>query len=85
VVLDVRLAGEWRDGHLDGSVHIPLHELPARMAEIPPGQIWVHCAGGYRASIAASLLAARGRAVVSIDDHFTEAAAAGLPIVTARD
>jgi rhodanese-related sulfurtransferase len=85
VVLDVRLSGEWRDGHIDGSVHIPLHELSARMAEIPAGEIWVHCGGGYRAAIAASLLAARGRPVVSIDDHFSEAAAAGLAIVTGRD
>jgi rhodanese-related sulfurtransferase len=43
----------------------------------------VHCAAGYRASIAASLLAAAGRPVVAIDDDFTNAAPAGLPVLRA--
>jgi hydroxyacylglutathione hydrolase len=82
VVLDVRRFGEWNEGHIEGAVHIPLHLLSARMAEIPEGEIWVHCAAGYRAAIAASMLAARGRRVVSIDDKFSEAATAGLPVAT---
>ncbi len=45
-------------------------ELVERMGEIPPGRIWVHRRTGYRASLAASLLAAGGREVVLIDDHF---------------
>ncbi|MEO8519524.1 MAG: hypothetical protein ABI438_10075, partial [Dermatophilaceae bacterium] len=50
----------------------------------PEGEIWVHCAAGYRASIAASILAAAGTHVVAVDDDFTEQAkAAGLPVVTA--
>jgi hydroxyacylglutathione hydrolase len=80
VVLDVRRLSEWQEGHIEGAVHIPLHLLPARMAEIPDGEIWVHCGVGYRAAIAASLLAAHGRQVVSIDDKFSEAATAGLPV-----
>ncbi|MEP6630319.1 MAG: hypothetical protein ABJA89_07595 [Lapillicoccus sp.] len=41
---------------------------------------WVHCAGGYRASVAASVLAARGTYVVAVDDRFDEhAVASGLP------
>jgi hydroxyacylglutathione hydrolase len=82
VVLDVRLVGEWNEGHVDGAVHIPLHALSARVAEIPAGEIWVHCKAGYRAAIAASLLAARGRQVVSINDSFSEAMTAGLPVTT---
>jgi len=82
VVLDVRLFGEWQQGHIKGSVHIPLHELAARMADIADGEIWVHCAAGYRAAVAASLLAARGRQVVAINDEFSAAAEAGLPVVT---
>jgi rhodanese-related sulfurtransferase len=62
-------------------VHIPLHELTARLAEVPDGEIWVHCEAGYRAAIAASMLAARGRQVVAIDDQFASAAEAGLPLV----
>jgi hydroxyacylglutathione hydrolase len=75
VVLDVRRTQEWNAGHLTGTVHVPLHDLPRRMDEIPAGQVWVHCQSGYRASLAASLLAAAGRDVVAIDDDFTAAAA----------
>ncbi len=80
-VLDVRRASEYDAGHVDGAVNIPLHELLQRIDEVPSGEIWVHCAGGYRASIAASVLAARGIPVVAVDDSFGDnAAASGLPI-----
>jgi glyoxylase-like metal-dependent hydrolase (beta-lactamase superfamily II)/rhodanese-related sulfurtransferase len=79
VVLDVRRALEWAAGHLAGAVHIPLHELPDRLQELPAGQVWVHCHSGYRAVIAASLLAAHGRQVVAVDDQFDNADAADLP------
>ncbi len=83
-VLDVRRASEFDDGHIDGAVNIPLHDLLDRVDDVPAGEVWVHCAGGYRASIAASVLAARAIPVVAIDDSFGEnAAAAGLPISTA--
>jgi rhodanese-related sulfurtransferase len=61
-------------------VNIPLHELPRRVAEVPAGEVWVHCAGGYRASIAASVLAAAGCHLVSVDDSFGNAAQAALPV-----
>lgn len=80
-MLDVRRNLEWADGHIAGAVHIPLHELSARMVEIPQGRVWVHCAAGYRASIAASLLAAAGRDVVAVDDDFDQAAKVGLEVV----
>jgi rhodanese-related sulfurtransferase len=41
--------------------------------------VWVHCAAGYRASIAASFLDAAGRTVVAVDDEYDRAARAGLP------
>jgi hydroxyacylglutathione hydrolase len=81
VLLDVRRAEEWRRNHIDGAIHIPLHELPIRLAGVAAGEIWVHCSGGYRASIAASFLAADGRHVVLIDDRFSHAIAAGIPMV----
>jgi hydroxyacylglutathione hydrolase len=62
------------------AVHIPFSDLPGRSGEIPEGDVWVYCHSGYRAMIAASLLAARGRHVVSIDDVFANAEGAGLPI-----
>ena len=74
VVLDVRRDDEWAEGRIDGAVHIPLHDLEARFDEIPDGEVWVHCASGYRASIAASLLDRAGRDVVAIDDEWAAAA-----------
>ncbi|MGP3776594.1 rhodanese-like domain-containing protein [Streptomyces sp. SDT5-1] len=83
VVLDVRRDSERAGGWIEGSVHIPVHEVHRRVAEVPEGTVWVHCAGGMRAAIAASVLDANGRAVVAVDDGFDRAAAAGLTVVTA--
>jgi hydroxyacylglutathione hydrolase len=80
VLLDVRRLGEWQVSHIEGAMHVPLHELVARADEVPAGEIWVHCAAGYRAAVAASLLAARGRKVVAINDDFSSAGLAGLTI-----
>ena len=83
-VLDVRRASEFTESHIDDAVNIPLHELLERLTEAPAGEVWVHCAGGYRASIAASVLAAHGHHVVAVDDSYGEhAAAAGLPLTAA--
>ena len=57
VVLDVRGPGEVAEGAIEGSVNIPLVELHQRMNEIATSDdIVVYCAGGYRSSIAASML-----------------------------
>lgn len=80
VVLDVRMTNEWRAGHVEGAVHIPLPDLPRRLADVPAGAVWVHCGSGYRATAAASLLSNAGRDVVVIDDAFGTAAAAGVAI-----
>ncbi|GHE94369.1 MBL fold metallo-hydrolase [Streptomyces spiralis] len=80
VVLDVRRASERAAGFIEGSVHIPLHALHSRIGEVPAGQVWVHCAGGMRAAIAASLLDAADREVVAVDDSFASAEAAGLTV-----
>lgn len=84
-VLDVRREDERLAGHLAGSAHIPLHELQHRLSELPHQQIWVHCASGYRASIAASLLDRAGFNVVLIDDDWSNAAGSGRDIVTPGD
>jgi hydroxyacylglutathione hydrolase len=85
-ILDVRRVGEWRESHIEGAVNIPIHELLGRVAEVPAGEVWVHCAAGYRASIVSSILAARGVQVVPVDDSYAEqAAASGLPLVTDLD
>jgi glyoxylase-like metal-dependent hydrolase (beta-lactamase superfamily II)/rhodanese-related sulfurtransferase len=78
VILDVRRDDEYAGGYIPGAKHIPLHSLLQRLDELPPGRLWVHCAGGYRASIAASLLDRVGRDIVLIDDDYDNAVAAGL-------
>ncbi|WP_328690797.1 MBL fold metallo-hydrolase [Streptomyces phaeochromogenes] len=83
VVLDVRRSSERAGGFIEGSVHIPVHALHGRLGEIPAGEVWVHCAGGMRAAIAASLLDAAGRQVVAVDDAFTAAEKSGLTVRTA--
>ncbi|MEU6772283.1 MBL fold metallo-hydrolase [Streptomyces sp. NPDC046759] len=82
VVLDVRRNSERASGYVEGSVHIPLHALHRRLQEVPDGQVWVHCAGGVRAAVAASLLDAAGRDVVAVDDGFDSAERAGLTVRT---
>ena len=44
--------------------HIPLHELADRLDKVPDGEVWIYCASGYRASVAASILDEPGRQVV---------------------
>jgi hydroxyacylglutathione hydrolase len=80
VVVDVRRAEERESGAIEGAVHIPLHELLARLDEIPPGRVWVHCVSGFRAGTAAGLLADAGRDVIQLDDHIDHAHTLGLVI-----
>jgi len=62
VVIDVRHDSEWNEGHLPSAIHIPLGHLAERIAEVPDDKpVVVHCQGGGRSSIAASLLQKMGR------------------------
>ena len=84
LVLDIRNPREWATKHIDGSVNIPLNHLQERISEIRRDRrIAVHCAGGYRSSIAASILHQYGIT------HLTEMAgglaaweAAKLPVIS---
>ncbi len=61
LVLDIRNPPEWKTKHIPESLNIPLNHLQERLAEIPRGRrIAVHCAGGYRSSIAAGILHQHG-------------------------
>ncbi len=77
-VLDVRQSHEYESEHIPGARNIPLHELPERLGEVPTTTVWVHCASGYRSSIAASILDRAGYPVVLIDDDFDRAKQLGL-------
>jgi hydroxyacylglutathione hydrolase len=61
LVLDVRSEREWREERIPRSLHIPLGRLEQRLGEVPRDRrVVVHCASGYRSSIAASLLRRHG-------------------------
>lgn len=85
VILDVRRASEFAAARIEGALNIPLHELPNRVHEVPDIEVWVHCAGGYRASVAASFLSAANRRLVAIDDSFDNARASNLHLVGDED
>jgi glyoxylase-like metal-dependent hydrolase (beta-lactamase superfamily II)/rhodanese-related sulfurtransferase len=66
VLIDVRAPREREQKHIDNSLAIPLNHLSERMKELPRNRaLMVHCAGGYRSSIAASLLQKEGFKQVS--------------------
>jgi hydroxyacylglutathione hydrolase len=72
-ILDVRSRAEYSEGHIPNAINIPLGELPARLDEIPDGKVVVHCQGGGRAAIAASILQHSGRdEVSSLSGGFSE-------------
>ncbi|MCC6857445.1 MAG: MBL fold metallo-hydrolase [Bryobacterales bacterium] len=81
VVLDVREPQELAGGAIDGSIRIPLGELAGRMGEVDGSKTVVaHCKGGYRSSIATSLLRRAGfREVANLTGGFDAWKAAGLP------
>ena len=57
----MRSGREWAAKHIEGSTNLPLNHLQEHIGEIPRNRrIAVHCAGGYRSSIAASLLHQNG-------------------------
>lgn len=60
-IIDVRRSGEWQMGHIASAIHIPLHHLVENLAHVDKEkQVAVICAGGYRSSIATSLLEQQG-------------------------
>ena len=66
LILDVRAPAEREALRLKGSIGVPLNHLGRRMEELPKDRpILVHCASGYRSSIAASMLAGQGYRQVS--------------------
>ena len=85
LVVDVRTPREWAGKHIANSVNLPLNHLQERIAEVPRDRrVAVHCAGGYRSSIAASILHQHGITnLVEMAGGLAAWEAAKLPVVTA--
>ena len=64
-ILDVRNPGEVEQGAIPGSLRITLAELSQRHAEVPAGPVLIHCASGWRSSVAASALRNLGHSDVT--------------------
>jgi glyoxylase-like metal-dependent hydrolase (beta-lactamase superfamily II)/rhodanese-related sulfurtransferase len=61
LIIDVRKKSEFDSEHVLNAVNIPLNELNLRFTELPKNQAFIlHCAGGYRSMIAASIFKSRG-------------------------
>jgi hydroxyacylglutathione hydrolase len=78
--LDVRKPGEYESGHLDFSLPRPLDYINDWTNEVKPGETYyIHCAGGYRSMIAASILKARGaNQVIDIAGGYAAIKSSGL-------
>lgn len=81
-VVDVRKSGEFLSEHMIDAIHVELDFINDQMASVPQeGTFYVHCAGGYRSVIAASILKARGyHNMVDVAGGFKAIKEAGLKV-----
>ncbi|MDX5438255.1 MAG: MBL fold metallo-hydrolase, partial [Pontibacter sp.] len=80
-VVDVRKPGEYQSEHVETAQNAPLDYLNEHLAELPKSEdMYLHCAGGYRSMIAASILKARGfDNVVNVEGGFKAIAETNVP------
>jgi hydroxyacylglutathione hydrolase len=73
-VIDTRDEHEWAAGHVPGAVHMYVPDVPYRAGEVPPeAPVAVHCASGYRAGIAASLLEQAGlKRIIHVNGPYSD-------------
>ncbi|HEX5587068.1 MAG TPA: rhodanese-like domain-containing protein [Acidimicrobiia bacterium] len=82
-LLDVREPEEWVEGHAPGAVHVPMREVPDRLAELPKDRLVVAtCRSGARSRAVAALLAAEGYDVVNALGGMQAWQAYGFDVVT---
>ncbi|OWP76570.1 MBL fold metallo-hydrolase [Flavobacterium oreochromis] len=82
VVIDVRRVNEYNSQHIKRSINIPLHTLELRLNEISNKYpFYIHCAGGYRSMMAASMLYKNGITnFIEIEDGFNAIKKSGIPL-----
>lgn len=83
LLLDVREDDEWRAGHIESAVHMPMMSVPARIGEIPAGRsVVVVCRSGSRSAQVTGFLAAHGWDAVNLAGGMTAWFAAGRPMTS---
>ncbi|BDX29742.1 sulfurtransferase [Mycobacterium antarcticum] len=83
VLLDVREDDEWQRGHAEGAQHIPMGDVPARIAEIDTdATLFVVCHVGGRSQRVAQYLARNGYEPLNVAGGMLAWAQAGRPVVT---
>jgi rhodanese-related sulfurtransferase len=83
ILLDVREDDEWQSGHAPGARHIPMGQIPARIAEIDTSAtLYVVCGVGGRSQRVAQYLAQNGYAPINVSGGMHAWADAGRPVVT---
>ena len=81
LVLDVRNLPELVEGRIEGSMHIPMNELPARLGELPEGrEVVAVCKKGMRSFNVAGWLRQLGRNASSLQGGMDQWKALGLPV-----
>ncbi len=84
-LLDVREEQEWEEGHVQGSVHVPYHDLHQGMSFANGRSLAVACASGNRSAIAASLLQSWGWDVIHVDGGgIADLAAEGVELIEGK-
>ena len=80
-LVDVRADHEWEAGRIAGATHLPLAELPERVAEIERERpVVVYCRGGNRSSMAAAALADAGYDAAKLEEGIVGWIEADLPV-----
>ncbi|WP_244524865.1 rhodanese-like domain-containing protein [Trujillonella endophytica] len=83
VLLDVREDDEWVHGHVEGATHIPMGDVPARLADIPEADpLYVVCRVGGRSARVAAWLNQNGVDSVNVAGGMGDWEAAGRPMVS---
>lgn len=81
IIFDIRKEGEFATNHIDEALNKPLAYINNWIQELPQEHFYIHCQGGYRSMIAASILQSRGyRNFSEVEGGFAEIAKTNLPL-----
>ena len=84
IVIDLRNTNEFNADHVKDAINIPLEYINEHLAEFPKDKAFImHCAGGYRSMIAASILKSRGwRNFVDVESGFSGITKTSVPVIS---